>query len=803
MDPAHWNAVKDGLADALHLPPDERPAFLASLPLSLRSDVAALLAAEDGTGVLERPPAAGGVSDLLDQVDLDAGPLEGSRVGPYRLHERIGQGGMGDVYRARRDDGLFDREVALKVVRAGARTDAVLGRFAAERQILGRLRHPGIARLLDAGVEDERPWIAMDYVAGEPITEVAKALSIRDRVRLVIGVAEAVHTAHQSLVVHRDLKPSNVLVTRTPSGDLRPVLLDFGIAKILDPTTDLDLTSADGRRPMTLSYAAPEQVRGEPPTTATDVYGLGLLLYEVLNGTRPFPDTGDRHALETSILHDAPPAPSSARPGLSRDLDTICLTALRKVPTERYASAEALAADLQRFLSDEPIAARAPSRAYRARKFIARHRAGVLATAAVVVLGIALTAIYAASLARERDRARTEAETAAQVTDLLMEMFDRDPFAAEADRLDSMTVRTFLVQRGASAVDSLAPRPELQARLATLLSHLLGQLGEYDRAFDLGERAVSLHDSLGLATEHTGDAHSALANAYYFRGAYAEAETHYRRALALAEATHRPGDPDIAEAVNNLAFVLPDVDRPDALAEAIELGERALAMNLRAFGNGHLDVAQAHNNLGTYYYGADRPDEAAEQYAKALTIRQEALGRHPLVANTQSNLANLLHDRGDPDAIPLFDSALSIYRETFGDEHPSVATTLFGRGEALQDAGRLRDAEESLLAAHAIDRATLPPEHPYIADGLVAIGQVRMKARRFADAEPALREAVRIHRQRDGYDADRATAEAALGACLLELNRRAEAVPYLRAALPHLEGDAARLARDHLARATA
>ena len=253
MDPAHWNAVKDGLADALHLPPDERPAFLASLPLSLRSDVAALLAAEDGTGVLERPPAAGGVSDLLDQVDLDAGPLEGSRVGPYRLHERIGQGGMGDVYRARRDDGLFDREVALKVVRAGARTDAVLGRFAAERQILGRLRHPGIARLLDAGVEDERPWIAMDYVAGEPITEVAKALSIRDRVRLVIGVAEAVHTAHQSLVVHRGLKPSNVLVTRTPSGDLRPVLLDFGIAKILDPTTDLDLTSADGRRPMTLS----------------------------------------------------------------------------------------------------------------------------------------------------------------------------------------------------------------------------------------------------------------------------------------------------------------------------------------------------------------------------------------------------------------------------------------------------------------------------------------------------------------------------------------------------------------------
>lgn len=804
MDLARWTEIKAGLAEALDLSPADRPAYLDTLTPEVRGEVEALLLAEDDDGVLEQPLTMGVIPDeVLEALDDQPGPLEGQRVGPYLVGERIGYGGMGDVYRARRADGLFDREVALKVVRTGADTEAVLSRFAAERQILGRLRHPGIARLLDAGIENRRPWLAMDFVEGEPITTVTPALAVSDRVRLVIGVAEAVHTAHQSLVVHRDLKPSNVLVSRDGSGQMRPILLDFGIAKILDPESDPDLTSAAGHRPMTRTYAAPEQVRGEPPTTATDVYGLGLLLYEALSGARPFLDEGSQTKLEQAILHDDPPPPSRSASGIDRDLDTICLKALRKDPVDRYASAEAFAADLRRWLADEPIAARPPSRRYRTRKFLTRHRVGVVATLAAVAVGITLTAVYAVSLARERDRARTEAETAEQVTDLMADMFDRDPFAAEADRLDSMTVRTFLVQRGSAAVDSLADQPVLQARLATLLSHLHGQIGDYDRALDLGRRAVALHDSLGLETAQAGKAHSALANALYFRGDYNDAEVHYRRALELAEANYPAGHPDIGEAVNNLAFVLPDVDREGVVDEAIELGERALAINREALGDDHLDVAQAHNNLGAYFYIAERYDEAARHYRRALAIRETALGDHPLVANTQSNLANLLHELGDARAaLPLFDSALRIHRETLGPNHPSVSTTLYGRGEALRDLGRLEEAETALEGSLAIDRATLPAGHPYIADGLVTIGQVRMAAGRFREAETALREAVSIHRQREGYESDRATAEAALGACLLELGQRREAATILRAALPHLEGDTAARAREHLNRAT-
>ncbi|MEM6326855.1 MAG: serine/threonine-protein kinase, partial [Bacteroidota bacterium] len=648
-----------------------------------------------------------------------------------------------------------------------------------------------------------RPWLAMDFVEGEPITEVSPRLGIEDRVRLLVGVAEAVHTAHQSLVVHRDLKPSNVLVSRTSAGDLRPVLLDFGIAKILDAETDLDLTSAGGHRPMTRTYAAPEQVRGEPPTTATDVYGLGLLLYEVLSGERPFPDPGSSHQLEQTILRETPAAPSTHHAGLDRDLDTICLTALRKAPEERYASAEAFAADLRRWLSHEPIAARPPSRAYRTRKFVARHRVGVLATGVALVAVIGLTAVYATSLARERDRARTEAETAAQVADLMADMFDRDPFAADAGRLDSMSVRSFLVERGAAAVEGLADRPVLQARMATLLSHLNGQLGDYARAYDLSLQATGLYDSLGIETAASGRAYSALGSAYNFRGEYTEAEQAYRRALALAEASHEVGHPAIAQAVNDIGYMLASVERDGATEEAVAFSARALDLYREAYGEDHLQVAQAHNNHGANLYLLGRYEEAASHYRQALTIREAALGVHPLVANTQSNLASLLHEVGEAEgSLPLFDSALGTYRETLGPEHPSVSTTLYNQAFALKDLGRLGDAEAALTASHAIDRATLPEGHPYIADGLVTIGQVRIEARRLRDAEAVLREAIAIYRTREGYESERAVAEAALGTCLLLQGRKAEAAALLRGALPHLDGEAADQTRADLARAT-
>ncbi|MEL6614928.1 MAG: serine/threonine-protein kinase, partial [Bacteroidota bacterium] len=757
----------------------------------------------------------GGVADsLFATLNEEPDRLVGTGIGPYHLEERIGQGGMGDVYRARRADGLFDREVALKVVRRGAEIGSVLSRFAAERRILGRLRHPGIARLLDAGIEDGRPWIAMDYVEGETITAVARGLPVPERVRLLIAVAEAVHTAHQSLVVHRDLKPSNVLVSRDASGALRPVLLDFGIAKILDPDEADDLTRVDGRRPMTHTYAAPEQIRGETPTTATDVYGLGLLAYEVLTGERPFPDPGSRTKLERAILDDDPAPPSTvaasgdtdAAPearALRGDLDTICLKALRKEPTERYASAEAFAADLRRHLDHLPIDARPPSASYRIARFVRRHRVGVAAATAALLATIALSGIYATSLARERDRARTEAETAAQVADLMAEMFDRDPFAAEVERLDTLRVGAFLVQRGGAVIDGLGDQPRVQARLATLLSHLHVNLGDFDVGRPLAERAVAIVDSLGARGPDASEAYTALASVQSYLGEYEASEQNYRTALALAEEAFPPGHPSIAESVNNLAYVLPDVPREGAGDEAIELGRRALRLSREALGDDHLDVAQTHNNLGAYLYTAGRGDEAAAHYRRALEIREAALGRHPLVANTLSNLANLVHEQGDPEAaIPLFERAISIWRDALGPEHPSLAIGHYGLGDVYRDLRRLSEAERSFRAAMRIDQASFPEGHPYILDSMISIAQVQTDAGRFADAEGLLREALGFM-DGDTPEASRAVAVAALGLSLLRQRRAAEAEPLLRGALPHLDDGARARVEGHLAEALA
>ena len=327
MDADRWPLVKDRFNDALALEGAARRRVMDGLDPEIRTEVEALLAlAEDTTGILDGPLDTSLLPTGVDPARatevgpepappvLGPGPLTGVTLGPYRVGPLVGRGGMGDVYRARRDDGLFERAVALKVVRDGADSAAVMARFAAERRILGTLEHPGIARLIAAGVEatgpaSGRPWLALELVDGVPITEAAGALPVEGRVTLVAEVARALGHAHRRLVVHRDLKPSNVLVTAADGG--RGVkLLDFGIAKILDADAEADLTALHARTPMTRAYAAPEQVRGEPVTTATDVYGLGLLLFEVLTGRKPFSADSARR-LERYILETEAPAPSA------------------------------------------------------------------------------------------------------------------------------------------------------------------------------------------------------------------------------------------------------------------------------------------------------------------------------------------------------------------------------------------------------------------------------------------------------------------------------------------------------------
>ena len=819
MDADRWPLVKEHFHDALGLEGDARTARLDRLDAEMRAEVQALLDAAEAERVLDQPLDTDLIPTGVERLATlhaqtpatGAGPLTGAAVGPYRVGARIGRGGMGDVYCALRDDGLFERAVALKVVRDGADTEAVLARFAAERRILGSLEHPGIARLIAAGAERDgpaagRPWLALELVDGVPITDAAGALPLRARVALMAEVAEAVHHAHRRLVVHRDLKPSNVLVCTDDHGAHHAKLLDFGIAKLLDAEADPMLTELHQRRPMTRAYAAPEQVRGGAVTTATDVYGLGLLLFEVLAGTRPFAVGGDVRALEDAILHTDAPAPSTvALAGgvdarrLRGDLDVICRTALAKEPEARYGSAEAFADDLRRWLAAEPIAARAPSALYRARRFVRRNRTGVGATVLGVLVVAAGTALSLVSLAAERDRARSAAQEAEAVTEMMVDMFDRDPFAADAERLDTVSVGRFVRERGDAAAARLDDRPAAQARLLAMLSRLDASLGDNERALAKARRAVAIVDSLGgPPSAVTARVHDELGRVREIRGDYAGAIRAYRTALRHTEAVFGAESAEAASVLTNLGNALGSSSEPAHTDEAAAVARRALALSIQTLGADHIDVAQAHNNLSAQLYSVDREAEAIPHAERALAIRKAALGVHPLVGNTQSNLASYLRETGrQADAVALYDDAIATYTATLGADHPSLAAPHYGRARALRDLGRLADAEAAARDALRADLAALPDDHPFLVYDYELLGEILTLRGRWREAEPTLRTGLGIAGPEAAPD-DVATLRAALGRCLARTGRPGAAREHLRAALPHLDGAARDRARADL-----
>jgi len=828
--PALWKAAKAVFEEAVALDADGRAALLdvaCADDAALRSAVEGLLAADeaveatDGGFLDARPvPFAVGRDSTRggDAVPPDVQVLEaGVRLGPYRVGEQVGEGGMGDVFRAERADGAYTQTIALKVVKRGMDTAAVLRRFAAERQILARLEHPGIARLLDGGAtSDGRPWLAMEFVEGAPLTTYARdrALDLDARLALFESVAEAVRHAHARLVVHRDLKPSNVLVAEV-DGVAQVKLLDFGIARMLgaDDAEASTLTDA-GIRPMTRAYAAPEQVTGGEITTATDVYALGVLLYELVAGQRPFAQTSST-ALERAIVTQPPPRPSATlraaspadRGGHRRvrgDLDTICLKALAKEPEARYASVDALLADVRRHRAGLPLSARPPSVGYRMRRFVGRHPLGVASTVAAVIVAAAFAGYHTRRLAVERDQARRASAEAEEVSATLIRLFDHDPLAAEPERLDTLTVRSFLLSRGAGSLQRLDGQPALQARLLPLFSRLHVQLGEFDEGHAFAARALALIDSLDI--ENGADAaaaHSALATALDQRGDHVEAVAHFRRALTLVRAHHGAVSVQTAEAMNNLSIALSNRDTRAEQEEGLRLALGALQTYRQLRGDAHLDVAQAHNTVGASYYDLGRVREAVPHIRRALEVRRRRLGDHPLVANTESNLANALHELGRPaEAVPLFQEAIRVWRATLRPDHPLVSIGLFGLSEALRDLGRLEEAETAALESLAIDRAALSPDHPYLPAALVGIGEIRLLRGHLVGAESAFRDALRLYdRQRDADPDARARAEAGLGVCLTRRGRPAEGAPHLRRALPHLDGRDAERARDALRQA--
>ena len=829
-DTTHHQRAKALFLDALDRPEGERDAFLAAGSVgddALATEVRALLAAHDAaeaTGHLDRP--------LLDRDGGAFGdPAVGRAVGPWRLTARLGEGGMGAVYRAERADGAYERAVAVKLIRPGPDLGAAppLGRrLAAERRILARLEHPHVARLYDGGVTAEgAPYLVMELVDGTPVTAYAEArgLDVEARLRLFLQVCDAVAYAHRHLVVHRDLKPSNVLVTEDHAGAPQVKLLDFGIATLLAEGDDgAARTRTVGA--MTPAYAAPEQVRGEAVTTATDVYALGVLLYELLAGRRPY-ELARRTAAEVErlVCEAAPPRPSQAAPDpalarrLRGDLDTVVAKAMAKEPERRYASAEALAEDLRRHLAGLPVAARPASAGYRLRKFAARHRAGVAAAAAVAValvggLGAALWQAHAAQVERQK---------AERVSAFLQEtLASADPYEGRR----SVTVEEVLDEAAARAGAELAGQPEIEAAVRHTLGTTYHSLGRPAAAARELERALALRRRLhGDAHPETAATLDALGTLALDRADYPAADTLLARALAVRRRHPGPGAADLAATLLHIGALHQAQSRPD---EAEARYREALALARRA--GGGPSAALAH--LGTLLYeqgayveadtllaeaeAALRRRRSAEEQARsprlaavlnarawvhyylgaydrvqplldeALAIRRRAFGPgHPEVGLALNELGWFHQDRGRYAlADSLLREALATYRAAYGDRHEDVPAVLVNLAAGQRALGHLDAAAAYLEEALRIRRALSGDDHPDLAYVYNNLARVERERGRLAEAERLFREGLALRRRHlPAGHAEIATSLASLGQVVQERGRLAEAEELLREAV--------------------
>lgn len=759
MTPDRWAEVERRFAEALDLPPGERTEFVAAIAeATVRAEVAALLEAHDADPeFLEaRPPWLPTVEGASAGEAPESVPEE---IGGYRIERPLGRGGMGQVYLAVREAAGFRQTVALKVMRRGLDTDDLIRRFRAERQILAGLDHPNISRLLDVGaMEDGRPYFVMEYVEGRTLTDHARDndLSIPERLRLFRTICGAVHHAHQALVVHRDLKPGNILV----SADGVPKLLDFGIAKILDPDrAGIAATTLHGARLLTPEYSAPEQIRGEVITTATDVYALGVLLYELLADRHPLIDGGgeptSRETIIRSVLHDVP-APPSARVGAARrgrlagDLDTIVAKAMRKEPEERYASALSLAEDLDRHLEGLPVRARPATVGYRARRFVRRNRAAVAAGAVVFVLLAGFGAIMAYQAARIQEEAAlaaAERDQAIEVRAFLLETFGTT--GADQTEGDSMTVRAMLDGRAATLEESY-PDPVLRAEMTGVLAEAYEKVGLFREAEPLARTALEAKEALhGPEHPNVAVARNVLGWILRQRGDLEAARAQLEESVRVGRAAFPGGDARLARALNDLGVVL---EATGDYSGAADLYRESLAMRRDVLGSGHVGVAVTTSNLAVVLYRQGAVDSAAAMAAEAVARFREALGPdHQRTLIALGNLAAIRGVQGDHEgAAGTYGDILARHRRVLGDAHPQVAYALTMRANQLVALDRHREAEPLVRDALSIQRAAFGDDDERVARTLRVLADVLHARGQPAEAVERFETAARITADRYG-----------------------------------------------------
>ncbi|HLG54864.1 MAG TPA: serine/threonine-protein kinase [Vicinamibacterales bacterium] len=750
MDSARWERVQALFHDAVDLPAGKRVTFLRAAcgdDDALMSEVLASIEEDDrGSSLLDR-----GVAQTASRI-LGNDPSALQEIGPYRIVRVIGEGGMGVVFLAERTD--LGSQAAIKILRDAWLSPARRQRFATEQRTLASLNHPAIARLYDAGaLSDGTPWIVMEYVDGTALTEYCRtrAAPVAERLRLFRDVCDAVQYAHRHLVIHRDLKPSNILVTH--EGVVK--LVDFGISKHLGELgAPLDQTRT-GMRMMTPAYAAPEQIRGDHIGVHTDVYSLGVILYELLVQRLPF-DVSTRSASEAEqmIVEQDPPRPSAAArtdrlsplAPLSKtsrgDVDVLCLTAMHKDPARRYQTVEALTRDIDHYQNGEPLEARPDAFGYRAGKFVRRNWRGLSATTAVLVLVIGLVTFYTARLTNARNAALTEASRAQRIQGLMLNLFTGGEEAAGPSE-DLRVVS--LLDRGVLEAQNLNAEPAVQVAMYRTLGGIYQKLGNFSKAESLLQTTLDQRRSLfGPDSAEVAESLVALGLLRVGQARFDEAERLVRDGLAMSKRHLAGDDPSIARAATALGLVL---EERGSYKEAIAVLEQAARLH-SSRQPASADLAATLRELFNTHFYAGNLDTADEIGRRVLAMTRQVNGdRHALAAEDLINLGAVQHERGQyTEAERYYREALSITESWYGKDHYKTASNLTMLGRSLQLQKRLDEAADLLRRAVAIQERVFGPKHPRVASAVNDLGAVALARGDLDEAEAAFTRMAGIYR---------------------------------------------------------
>jgi len=797
--------VKKLFEEALDLAEAEREPFVRD-----NSDGDDALAADVLDLLRALAEASGFLSERATAVDVE-GP--GTVIDRYELTERIGEGGFGVVFRALQREPLR-RNVALKILKLGMDSRSMTARFEHERQALARMQHPNIATVLDGGTTPAgRPYFVMELVDGQPITTHCKkhGLGIAERVALMVDVCMAVQHAHQKGVVHRDLKPANILISASEHGVAQPKVIDFGIAKALERDDEAaDFTATQhGQAIGTLEYMPPEQAAGELDQldSRADVYSLGVLLYELLSGRRPFErsdaPTGTADMI-SRIREQAPPRPSTVvqrsteelpLPGADRaqwarrlhgDLDWIIARALQKRPDDRYPTPNALATDLRNYLTGMPVSAGPPTTGYVLRRFLARHKA-LAATATALLLSI-VGGLFATSMALADARAESETKSRA-VTAMRTMLLDADPLTMHGP---DFTVREMLDAFAPVVAERFAHDPDVDLQLQVTFGGAYRNLAQLEAAQRHLTRGLELARSLG-DDEALEYALREWASLQRDRGKLDQAAAALTEALSLAQARN-----ERSTGVATLMLAQADLHR---LSDHDELGEplvnRALAMiptntpELRL----HLQRALGLDLLGAFAHKRADHQLALDYYRDALAIRQRMLpDEHPLIAGSLNNLASIHRSLGQFDeAEQATLRTLAIRQKAYGEQHPMVANSIASLGDLAMARGNLDDAARHFERSQKLREACLSEDHPQLASALSQLGRIALLKKDHERAAPLLQRALTLRTAaNDGEDRALAGLLQNLGIAVERCGDRATARKhYVRSVAMHrrLGGD--------------